>query len=287
MSFPEQFSSTAIYENRYDLDEIDVFLEGDSSNPMFFNIEGLPKQLSYGKHYFNLTILDSTNQQYQLRPNSQILFEFKSINGVVIKSDVSNLNQRNGVITAFVEVLKDPLISREEIEDGEGKLTIVGSLQDKSNTQNTTNLLTRRGEFINRRTGDSIDSDVSYHLHEGQAMEGAEHNSDIQGGTKGHDFYDRVGSNQTMTTNSIPEKFKGVMNYRCTFPINIRKNLINADSPSITNSTHTLKTIPGRFPFVKVNVSPPDTVDDVGFTYDENGSPQFDGTPIGERDGTD
>ena len=35
MAYPPQFSSTLTYANRYDLNEIDVFLEGDSNNPMF------------------------------------------------------------------------------------------------------------------------------------------------------------------------------------------------------------------------------------------------------------
>ena len=79
MAFPPQFSSTATYENRYDLNEIDVFLEGNFSNPMFFNISGIPQNLSFGKHYFNLSILDSSNQEYELRPDSKILFELPSI----------------------------------------------------------------------------------------------------------------------------------------------------------------------------------------------------------------
>jgi len=137
MAFPPEFSSTATYANRYDLDEINVFLEGDSSNPMFFNINGLTNQLSFGKHYFNLSILDSTNQQYDLRPESKILFEFKSINNVVLRSDVVKLNQRNGVATCFVDIIKDPFRSYEEIKDGQGTLSIVGSLQDKENTENT------------------------------------------------------------------------------------------------------------------------------------------------------
>jgi len=136
MAFPPEFSSTLTYENRYDLDEINVFLEGSFSNPMFFNINGLPQNLSFGKHYFNLSTLDSSNQQYELRPNSKILFEFKSINNVVLKSDVSEINQRNGVATCFVEILKDPLRTYEEVRDGQGTLTIVGSLQNKTNTQN-------------------------------------------------------------------------------------------------------------------------------------------------------
>jgi hypothetical protein len=62
MAFPPEFSSTATYANRYDLDEIDVFLEGDSSNPMFFSVNGLPTQLSFGKHYFKVVYCLNLNQ---------------------------------------------------------------------------------------------------------------------------------------------------------------------------------------------------------------------------------
>ena len=190
MAFPPEFSSTATYANRYDLDEIDVFLEGDSSNPMFFSVNGLPTQLSFGKHYFNLSILNSINQDYELRPKSHILFEFKSINNVVIKSQVTNIQQKNGVAVCFVEVLKDPLRTFDEITDGEGTLTIVGSLQNKQG----------RGQII-------------------------------------------------------PEKFQNAMNYRCVFPIEIRKNLINADSPKVLQSKHELKTSLGGFSFAKNSVT--------------------------------
>jgi len=136
MAFPPEFSSTETYANRYDLDEINVFLEGTFNNPMFFNISGLTESLTFGKHYFNINILNSAQQQYDLRANSKILFEFKSINNVVLRSDVSAINQRNGVATCFVEVLQDPLRTLKEIQDGQGTLTIVGSLQDKENTIN-------------------------------------------------------------------------------------------------------------------------------------------------------
>ena len=49
MAFPPEFSSTLTYANRYDLDEIDVFLEGNSSNPMFFDISGFTCQ--WGTNY--------------------------------------------------------------------------------------------------------------------------------------------------------------------------------------------------------------------------------------------
>jgi len=210
MAFPPEFSSTLTYANRYDLDEIDVFLEGNSSNPMFFNINGLPQNLSFGKHYFNLSVLNSNNQQYELRPNSKILFEFKSINNVVLRSDVVKLNQRNGVATCFVEVLKDPLRTFKEIEDGQGTLTIVGSLKNKQNTQNL-----------------------------------------------------------------IPDRFTGAMNYRCIFPISIRKNLLNADSPFVLQTEHRTSTVKGQFSFVKAAISSPKHSQQ-GITYTPTGDPDDD-----------
>ena len=55
MAFGPEFNSSATYANRYDLDEIDVFLEGNSSNPMFFNCRvDYLINLSFGKHYFNI-----------------------------------------------------------------------------------------------------------------------------------------------------------------------------------------------------------------------------------------
>jgi len=213
MAFPPEFSSTETYANRYDLDEIDVFLEGDSTNPMFFNISGVDRQFAFGKHYFNLSILNSENQEYQLRTGSRILFEFKSINNVILRSDVSEINQRNGIVTGFFEVLRDPLRTFKDIEDGTGTLTVVGSLDDKSTTQNL-----------------------------------------------------------------IPEKFKGAMNYRCTFPVEIRKNIIGADTPIKTSVTHENKTISGRFSFVKNNIS---AKDDNGITMGESGYPD---TPYGGYD---
>jgi len=205
MAFPPEFSSTLTYANRYDLDEIDVFLEGNSNNPMFFNIDGLPDNLAFGKHYFYLSILDSSNQQYKLRPYSKILFEFKSSNNIVLRSDVSNINQRNGIATCFVEVLQDPLRTTNEISDGQGTLTIVGSLENREG----------RGQII-------------------------------------------------------PQKFQKAMNYRCVFPIQIRKNLINADSPIVLQSKHEVKTTLGQFSFSKAGI-PTRKNSTIGTLYKVNG----------------
>ena len=192
MAFPPEFSSTLVYEHRYDLDEIDVFMESDVSDPMFFSITGLPEQLSYGKHYFNVSLLDTTNNNYRLRSNSKILFEFKSTNNVVIKSDVVDYNQRNGITTCYVEVLEDPMRTRKSIPDGIGTLVVVGSL-----TENYKNVP------------------------------------------------------------KIPNKFINKMNHRCTFPIVVRKNLINSSSPTMLNPVHKLQTFSGQFTFAKASFSSP------------------------------
>ena len=202
MAYPPDFSSTQTYANRYDLNEIDVFLEGDGDNPMFFNISGLPQNLSFGKHYFYISILDSKNQPYQLRQNSKILFELKSVNNVILRSDVSNINLRNGIATCFVEVLKDPLRTMKDVDDGQGTLTVVGSL-----------------------------------------------------------------TNNEKTEELIPEKFIGAMNYRCIFPINIRKNIINGDSPFVLQIEHKKTTLNGQFSFAKAAISPLKS-STIGITYD-------------------
>tara|TARA_B100000424_G_C22866406_1_gene461495 strand:- start:410 stop:1066 length:657 start_codon:yes stop_codon:yes gene_type:complete len=215
MAFPPEFSSTQKYANRYDLDEIDVFLEGDSNNPMFFDVKGLPKSLSFGKHYFNINLLNTKNQQYKIRQNSKILFEFKSINNVVLKSDVSPIKSLNGAITCFVEVLKDPLRTFLEVQDGEGTLNIVASL--------------RRIDELAK---------------------------------------------------PIPKKFENAINYRCTFPIDIRKNIINADSPFVLQDKHETKTTLGQFSFAKASISSRKT-NRSGFRFNSSGIPSNQPAPQG------
>ena len=206
MSFPPEFSSTTTYENKYDLDQINVFIEGSSSNPMYFDVSGLPNTATFGKHYFNISILDSEMQEHQLTPNSRILFEIKSVNGVIIKSDVVKFNQKNGLVTCFFEVLKDPLRTYKSIYDGQANLTIVASLQNKPTTQNL-----------------------------------------------------------------IPTQFKNAMNYRCVYPINIRKNALNGDSPINTNTTHKLGTLTGQFCFASNKLPSTSPDPNNGAEYNANG----------------
>ena len=49
MAFPPEFDSSTnkIYANRQDFDRMNVYYEGDGTNPMFFDVNGLPEFLSY------------------------------------------------------------------------------------------------------------------------------------------------------------------------------------------------------------------------------------------------
>tara|TARA_A100001515_G_scaffold40674_2_gene31962 strand:+ start:1425 stop:2051 length:627 start_codon:yes stop_codon:yes gene_type:complete len=62
----------------------------------------------------------------------------------------------------------------------------------------TTRMVTKSNEFRNRRTGQIVPVGTPYHMHPDKGpMEGATHNENIRGGTKGHDFFDRTnGRNQ-------------------------------------------------------------------------------------------
>ncbi len=188
-SYPPQFSSTLKYENRYDLDEIDVFLKGDGNNSMFFNIDKLPKVLGYGKYYFTISMKNNENTLYHLRNNSQVLFEFKSINNVIIESDVVNVDEKSGLIICYVNIKKDPMRTFKEIEDGEATFIIAAELT---------------------------------------------HN----------DGY-----------NPIPKKWRDVINYKCTFPIEIRKKLSYTQSPTINDVVHKKVSFAGPFAFNTAHTS--------------------------------
>ena len=56
------------------------------------------------------------------------------------------------------------------------------------------------------------------------------------------------------------------MNYRCTFPIQIHKNLLNGNSPFILNTEHTTTSIKGQYSFAKEAISPLKT-SKLGLTY--------------------
>ena len=70
----------------------------------------------------------------------------------------------------------------------------------------------------------------------------------------------------------IPKKFLGAINYRCIFPIEIRKNILNSSSPIAISSEHELSTALGQFSFAVGSISSRRGQTE-GFKYTPTGAP--------------
>ena len=78
------------YSQILDLAKIDVFLETEKNDNTYFEISGLPEQLSYGKHSFVITYKDPDALPL-LKHGSHILFEFVDSREEVIFSDIIDI----------------------------------------------------------------------------------------------------------------------------------------------------------------------------------------------------
>ena len=58
MAYPPEFNENYIYPEILNLDQIDVFLDLQSSNPMYIEVTELPNILTYGKHYGTISVKD-------------------------------------------------------------------------------------------------------------------------------------------------------------------------------------------------------------------------------------
>lgn len=130
-TYPPAFDPDRLLADSKGLRDIDVFLEGDSSNPMFFYVNGVDKVFTYGKHYFTISFKSNTDkntQMYSLRPGTEILFEVHDADGTLIVSQITTANYENGVAVGYILIEKDPGRTYKSIVDGTGTLTIVGEL---------------------------------------------------------------------------------------------------------------------------------------------------------------
>ena len=115
------------YSQILDLAKIDVFHETEKNDNTYFNVTGLPQILSYGKHPFTLSYKDPKGKSL-LRNGSFVLFEFVDSSGIVIFSDIVNIDSLSGVANNFLWIKKDPLRTPAEIADGPITLYVVGEL---------------------------------------------------------------------------------------------------------------------------------------------------------------
>ena len=102
------------YPQILNLDKFEVYHEDDSKNPEYFNIKGLPEILGYGKYWFTISFNDPENKPL-IKENSEIIFEVKDEAGLVIYSDVADLNDVNGAAICWLWIKEDPLRTYKEI----------------------------------------------------------------------------------------------------------------------------------------------------------------------------
>ena len=123
------------YTRDLKLNDLIVFRDENINSSKYIVIDRLPSILTYGKHVFTLAQRSSTENR--IKPNSEILFEFKDSEGKVIYSDLTGFSDTNGAAFAYVWLQKDPLKNKpnpysyyDEILDGDGTLTIVYELEN-------------------------------------------------------------------------------------------------------------------------------------------------------------
>ena len=125
------------YPQQLDLDKLNVYRELNLDTQDLFNVDNLPSILTFGKHYFTLSFNESEVSNLSIKLSSQVLFEFKDSQGNVIFSDITNYKSINGAAVCYVFIREQRSDGYyDEIANGVGTLTIVGSLQNKQNTQN-------------------------------------------------------------------------------------------------------------------------------------------------------
>ena len=121
MTYPPDFDENLIYTRILNLDEVPVFMEMSGENPMFLEVTGLPDVLSYGKHYGLISLKFPKNSEFQLADNSELKFEVKDANGVVVFSDLAvsedTENNYSGASVFYIWIKKDPLRTYTEIQD--------------------------------------------------------------------------------------------------------------------------------------------------------------------------
>ena len=130
-TYPPAFDPDRLIAEDRGLLDLDVFLEGDSNNPMFFYVNGIDKIFTYGKSYFTISFKTNLNkdmQHYSLRPGTDILFEVHDAAGTRIVSELSTADYENGVAIGYLNIQEDPGHTYESIVDGQGTLTIVAEL---------------------------------------------------------------------------------------------------------------------------------------------------------------
>ena len=128
--YPPSYDKNKKYPPQYNLESIDVFIEAPAGD--YFNVSGLPSEIGFGKHAFNLNISEPAGG-VRLKNYGNILIEAKDANGTLIYSGITDISDASGTTICYLWIKQDPLRTQKNIVDGQGTLTIVGQLENVPN----------------------------------------------------------------------------------------------------------------------------------------------------------
>jgi hypothetical protein len=116
-----------LYSQILGLSKLDVYSETENNDNSYFDITGLPRILSYGKHPFSISFKDPENLPL-LKNGSNVVFEFIDSRGTVIFSNLIDIDSLSGAGNGFIWIKKDPLRTADEILDGPAYFYVAGEL---------------------------------------------------------------------------------------------------------------------------------------------------------------
>ena len=96
------------YTQILDLAKLDVFKQTEINSDLYFEIRGLPPTLTYGKHAFSIIFKDPENEPL-LKNGSHVLFEFIDSRGLILFSDLVDIDAVSGAGNGFLWIKNDPL----------------------------------------------------------------------------------------------------------------------------------------------------------------------------------
>ena len=135
-----------IYSQVLNLSQVDVYRNDIGNVDNYFTLDGLPTNLSYGKHSFSIGYNNPIGLPH-LKNNSKVIFEFVDNRGTVIFSNIVDVADLSGAGNAFIWIKKDPLRTADEILDGIAFLYVAGELDGEEIPQEWRGIYNLRTTF--------------------------------------------------------------------------------------------------------------------------------------------
>ena len=112
------------------LEEYSVLVEDNHLSPQIFDIQIIPKMITYGKHLFAIGILDS-HPDYKLKFRSDVRIEIKDFYGKVIYHELIPTETISGAGVGFIWLREDlaQYVKLDTLEDNISTMVVLGELE--------------------------------------------------------------------------------------------------------------------------------------------------------------